>query len=270
MVRRCNYRVPDIRHSRHHRGINPQSMSNVNHDGQSSKHLTKVTLQLNEPEFEVETLWAEPVAEGLFRLRNVPFLAYGFSEQDVVTVSEVDDRLMVTGVAERGRHSTSRIFLKQSADEEQFRPMWSRSQLLAVHTSGLIAGLSASTFRRVQTFMPSMTSFKVGKPLTYGSSKKATAAIRSESDIPVAVQMFLSHLTPERRAIRQLAWRPVTVALSAPSTGLPTTQALNISRNGRVLRPLAACRKLSLSASDVLPYRVSFDGFGKPGHRTLL
>ena len=96
----------------------------MDHNGQPAEHLTKVAFQLNEPGYEVETLWAEPVAEGLYRIRNVPFLAYGFSEQDVVMASEVEGRLMVSGVAERGGHSTYRIFLHEPGDEEQFRPMW--------------------------------------------------------------------------------------------------------------------------------------------------
>ena len=35
-----------------------------------------------------ETMWAQPVGNDLFQLRNVPFYAYGLSYDDVVEVSK--------------------------------------------------------------------------------------------------------------------------------------------------------------------------------------
>jgi hypothetical protein len=96
----------------------------MEHNGHTGEHLTKVSIQLEEPGYEVETVWAEPVTGGLYRLRNVPFLAYGYSEQDVVSAAEVDGRLVVTGVAERGGHSTYRVFLIEPTNEEELRPLW--------------------------------------------------------------------------------------------------------------------------------------------------
>lgn len=92
-------------------------------DGQN-ENLVKVVIDLKDDVYGVESLWAQPVRDGLYRLRNVPFLAYGYSEQDVVHTTDVDGRLMVTGVAERSGHSTYRVFLPEPMDNEQFRPLW--------------------------------------------------------------------------------------------------------------------------------------------------
>lgn len=106
----------------------------------TSEPLTKVAIQLDQSTYEVETLWAEPVGGDLYRLRNVPFLAYGYSEQDLVRADEVDGRLVVRGVAKRGGHSTYRIFLPALTDDEAFRPLWEPLEaLLVALMSGLIS-----------------------------------------------------------------------------------------------------------------------------------
>jgi hypothetical protein len=87
-------------------------------------NLVKVVIDLKDDQYGAETLWAEPLDEGLYRLRNVPFLAYGYSEDDFVNVAEIDGRLVVTAVAQRGGHSTYRVFLPQATDEEAFAPLW--------------------------------------------------------------------------------------------------------------------------------------------------
>lgn len=97
---------------------------NSEHAGKESEHLTKVSIQLKEPGYERETLWAEPIAEGSYRLRNVPFLAYGYSEQDVVRATPIDGWLVVSGVAERGGHSTYRLYFPEALSDEEFQPIW--------------------------------------------------------------------------------------------------------------------------------------------------
>jgi len=74
--------------------------------------------------FETESLWAEPLPGGLYRLRNVPFFVRGFSECGIIQAVESDGQLKVTGVAERGGHSTYRIFLPKNTTEEQFAQRW--------------------------------------------------------------------------------------------------------------------------------------------------
>jgi hypothetical protein len=95
------------------------------HTTESVEHLTKVSIRLEGPAgYELETVWAEAITDGLDRLRNVPFLAYGYSEQDVVSAAEVGGRLIVNGVAERGGHSTYRVFLPEPTSEEYFHLLW--------------------------------------------------------------------------------------------------------------------------------------------------
>jgi hypothetical protein len=86
--------------------------------------LVKVTIDLHDDVYVVETLWAVPLADGLYRLRIVPFLAYGYSEDDVVNAAPVDGRLMVVGVAQRSGHSTYRVFLPAPKGEEEFALLW--------------------------------------------------------------------------------------------------------------------------------------------------
>ncbi len=73
---------------------------------------------------KTESLWAEPVGEDLYCLRNVPFLAFGFSEQDVITAKQIDGVLTVTGVAARSGHSTYRLVLPEDTSEDQFLKDW--------------------------------------------------------------------------------------------------------------------------------------------------
>jgi hypothetical protein len=91
-------------------------------DGNSN--LVKVDIDLKDEVCGVESLWAEPAGDGLYRLRNVPFLAYGYSEQDVVQATDVDGHLIVNGVAGRSGHSTYRLFFPEATGNEKFRPLW--------------------------------------------------------------------------------------------------------------------------------------------------
>jgi hypothetical protein len=88
------------------------------------RDLIKLTIDLKDDVYGVETVWSAPLGNGLYRLRNVPFLAYGYSEGDVVNASDVDGRLMVSDVVQRSGHSTYRLFLPQPTDEEAFAPLW--------------------------------------------------------------------------------------------------------------------------------------------------
>jgi hypothetical protein len=86
--------------------------------------LVKVTIDLTDDVYEPETLWAESLGEGLYRLCNVPFLAYGYNVDDLVNVTTSDGRLLVTAVARRGGHSTYRVILPDATDDEAFAPLW--------------------------------------------------------------------------------------------------------------------------------------------------
>lgn len=96
----------------------------MEHNNEFGEHLVKVSIRLSEPGYEFETLWAEHTADGNYRLRNVPFLAYGYSEQDTVNVTEIEGRFIVNHVVERSGHSTYRLFLSAPMSEEEFNPLW--------------------------------------------------------------------------------------------------------------------------------------------------
>lgn len=86
--------------------------------------LDKVVIELRDDHSEAETLWAEALGKGLYRLRNVPILAYGFSEQDVVSTTEIDGRHVVTGTTTPGGHSTYRVFLPEAMEDSRFAKMF--------------------------------------------------------------------------------------------------------------------------------------------------
>jgi hypothetical protein len=88
--------------------------------------LVKVIFDLSNDDGPVQTesLWAEPLGNGLRRLRNVPFFTYGFSDRDIVKVVESDGQFLVKSVGERGGHSTYRIFLADGSTEENFAQIW--------------------------------------------------------------------------------------------------------------------------------------------------
>lgn len=94
---------------------------------ESDEGLVKVFFDVSAKDgtvMKTESLWAEPVGGDRYRLRNVPFLAFGFSEQDVITAKEDDGALRVTGVAIRGGHSTYRLVLPADTNEEKFLQDW--------------------------------------------------------------------------------------------------------------------------------------------------
>ena len=95
----------------------------------SNEGLVKVVFDVPEKDgsiLKTESLWAEPVGEDRYRLRNVPVLVFGFSEQDVITATDNNGKLVVTGVATRGGHSTYRLVLPEDTIEEKFLQDWVR------------------------------------------------------------------------------------------------------------------------------------------------
>ncbi len=76
--------------------------------------LVKLTTRLEPSEwysYVTETLWAEPLEGGSFRILNVPFYAKGLSFGDVVSVQTGEWGREIERVEARGGHSTYRLFL---------------------------------------------------------------------------------------------------------------------------------------------------------------
>jgi hypothetical protein len=67
------------------------------------------------------------LGDGLFRLRNVPFLVYGFRVEDIVSAVPKDGFLIVKAAANHRGHSTYRVFLPEGQEgrdfSEEFRPL---------------------------------------------------------------------------------------------------------------------------------------------------
>jgi len=73
----------------------------------------KVPLPPNDPSRgEAEWMWADPVGENRFILRNVPVFAFGLSYGDALNATSVDGVTVFANVAERNGHSTYRMYLK--------------------------------------------------------------------------------------------------------------------------------------------------------------
>ncbi len=73
--------------------------------------LTKIRFDLQGQGAAVggETVWAEQVGPDLYRLRNIPFNAFGFAFGDIVRTVERDGWPTVMGPAQHGSHYVVRI-----------------------------------------------------------------------------------------------------------------------------------------------------------------
>ncbi|MHC4984508.1 MAG: DUF4265 domain-containing protein [Planctomycetota bacterium] len=90
--------------------------------------LVKVLFELDDDTLrpgETETLWAEDLGEGRFRLRNTPFYARGFSFHDVViAVPDAEGPPVVRGAGPRSGHSTYRLFVHEGVEGQAFVLQW--------------------------------------------------------------------------------------------------------------------------------------------------
>lgn len=89
----------------------------------------KITFELPEDDWHgygSESMWAEDLGGGKYRLRNTPFAVYGFSFEDVVRAEELEGRLQVTSPVHRSGRSTYRIFLEKglSVNDPVFESSW--------------------------------------------------------------------------------------------------------------------------------------------------
>ena len=79
-----------------------------------SDPLRSVVFEIAEGEGDLgvgtEVVWADPLAGSLFKLRNTPVYATGYSFGDVVDTETRDDRVYVTHAVERSGHSGFRIY----------------------------------------------------------------------------------------------------------------------------------------------------------------
>lgn len=72
-----------------------------------------------------ETLWAEDLGDGRYRLRNLPFYIYGLGFEDVVRARpSAEGMLEFVEVVERSGSSTFRIMLRDGVGDEKFEQYW--------------------------------------------------------------------------------------------------------------------------------------------------
>ena len=105
----------------------------------SNGTLVKIIFELPEDSpYGAESLWAERIAEGKYRLDNSPFYVYGYSHEDVVAVIEEDGSLVVKGLIARGGHSTYRVYLAEelTVDSQEFEAYWCRLESLGCTYEG--------------------------------------------------------------------------------------------------------------------------------------
>ncbi len=58
---------------------------------------------------DTETVWAEPLGGGRYRIDSIPFFAYNVSAGDVVEASSDGELLRPTALVEKGGHRTLRV-----------------------------------------------------------------------------------------------------------------------------------------------------------------
>lgn len=80
----------------------------------------------DEQGIDSEALWAERVSADTFRILNSPFFAFDLSAQDVVRAEKVEGAWQFVEVAERGGHSTYRVYLQNERElnDEEVQGAW--------------------------------------------------------------------------------------------------------------------------------------------------
>ena len=92
----------------------------------SSDRHVKVLFRLNVvedwPPVKVEGMWATPLSGNRYKIDNIPFHAFGVSDQDVVIAGPEDEPgLWFREVAEPSEFSTVRIAVADRADKQPAR-----------------------------------------------------------------------------------------------------------------------------------------------------
>lgn len=102
-------------------------------------NLVKVALPLDSSEWHgsgAETVWAEPLGEGRFRIDNSPFYFFGLSYRDIVTATEDEQgQLQFRSVCEHGGHSTYRL-MRNAGAEGLFSACWQPLEVLGCTYEG--------------------------------------------------------------------------------------------------------------------------------------
>jgi hypothetical protein len=99
---------------------------------QERARFVKINFQLGPEDqaqgVDAENLWAEPMGDDHFRIRNIPFYVYGVSYKDVVYATEVDGRRRFKEIVSHNGHSTYRVLVNDQAgyESDRFQALWRR------------------------------------------------------------------------------------------------------------------------------------------------
>lgn len=90
------------------------------------ENLVKILFHPNDDHYTTtETLWAEPLGNDTYRLRNTPFYFYGASSDDIVRAAPGTDGLLeFREVVERGGSSSYRILVREGVEQARFDGFW--------------------------------------------------------------------------------------------------------------------------------------------------
>lgn len=89
--------------------------------GDNTESLTKLYIDLpNHWAVGVESVWAQPLGDDLYEIRNVPFYAYGLNYSDIVRARSEDPDLKpeVIEVIKENGHSTIRVYFSRELIED--------------------------------------------------------------------------------------------------------------------------------------------------------
>ena len=79
---------------------------------------TKIRVPILEGSVSGETFWAEKIDQNLFRLCNIPIVARGYAEDDIVLCQQKDDFNEVISIKEDSGNGTIRLLFSNSHSEE--------------------------------------------------------------------------------------------------------------------------------------------------------
>lgn len=83
-----------------------------------------------------ESLWAEEVAPGRYRLRNIPFTVDDVSYGDIVFAEPIGGCLVVTGTSIRAGHSTFAVGERRDAEAGALKRAWTELEALGCGREG--------------------------------------------------------------------------------------------------------------------------------------
>ncbi len=103
-----------------------QGIGPPNEGATGAKDWVKIVFELEQdedgyPPETVESLWAEDLGKGLYRIDSIPFFAYDVSRGDTVRALEREGELLFDEAIERSGHATLRVKVADEADVERVR-----------------------------------------------------------------------------------------------------------------------------------------------------